>query len=284
MKKPLLFFVLILLLVAASAQAQSTNKPRSTVWSFYSVRGEDFSVALPVHPSMRTSKEKREKSEKDRRKRVLGAANNGVEYTIYVLENPAPRQSLDEFIKEQTSNPASALTAATDLTLNGITGKSFVYPDGKGMAQFFATDGRLYAFRAYGALLDDSRMTDFFSTLSLKKQDKSIEVFDGPGSFYDTNPLDVYRGPELDTKVRIESKPDPSYTSEAEAQRINGTVILRCIFTSQGTVTNIRVVKGLPAGLTERAMEAARHIQFIPATKDGKPVSMWLQLEYHFRL
>ncbi|HJU92684.1 MAG TPA: TonB family protein [Pyrinomonadaceae bacterium] len=283
MKKPISFLLFTVLLAVAGAQAQS-NKPQSTAWSFYTVKDEEFSVALPVHPSMHTVKEKREKPQKDRRRRVLGASNNDITYTIHVVENPEPRQAFDEFVKEQISNPVSDFTATGDVVLNGVTRKAFVYQDGKGMVQFIATEDRLYAFRAYGALLDDSRMKDFFSTISLKKQDKSIEVFDGPGSFYETNPLDVHKGPDLDTKVRLKAKPDPAYTAEAEMDRITGTVILRCVFTAQGTVTNIRVIKGLPGGLTEKAMEAARQIKFIPATKDGKPVSMWMQLEYNFNL
>jgi hypothetical protein len=44
------------------------------------------------------------------------------------------------------------------------------------------------------------------------------------------------------------------------------------------------VVQGLPDGLTERAIEAARKIKFVPASKEGKYVSMWMQLEYNFNL
>jgi hypothetical protein len=47
-------------------------------------------------------------------------------------------------------------------------------------------------------------------------------------------------------------------------------------------VQNIRVISGLPYGLTEQAVSAARQIKFTPAMKDGKPVSMWMQLEYNF--
>jgi hypothetical protein len=51
-----------------------------------------------------------------------------------------------------------------------------------------------------------------------------------------------------------------------------------------GMYSNIRVVLGLPGGLTERSIEAARRIKFVPATKDGKNVSMWMQLEYNYNL
>jgi hypothetical protein len=37
-------------------------------------------------------------------------------------------------------------------------------------------------------------------------------------------------------------------------------------------------------GLTEQAIKAARRIKFIPATKDGQPVSTYIQLEYNFNL
>jgi hypothetical protein len=47
-------------------------------------------------------------------------------------------------------------------------------------------------------------------------------------------------------------------------------------------VENIRVVRELPDGLTERAIEAAKKIKFVPAMKNGHAVSMWMQLEYNF--
>jgi outer membrane biosynthesis protein TonB len=43
-------------------------------------------------------------------------------------------------------------------------------------------------------------------------------------------------------------------------------------------------MQALPYGLTTRAVRAARQIRFTPAEKDGKPVSMYIQLEYNFNL
>lgn len=77
-------------------------------------------------------------------------------------------------------------------------------------------------------------------------------------------------------------KPEPTYTDGARANKIAGTVILKVVFTSKGTVENIHVVRELPDGLTERAIEAAKKIKFVPAIKDGHAVSMWMQLEYNF--
>ncbi len=94
----------------------------------------------------------------------------------------------------------------------------------------------------------------------------------------------VFSGKEVSSKARVLSKPEPQYTEEARKNQITGTVVLRAVFTSGGQVTNIRSVSGLPYGLTERAIAAARQIRFSPAMKDGRPVSMYIQLEYNFNL
>jgi TonB family protein len=95
---------------------------------------------------------------------------------------------------------------------------------------------------------------------------------------------DIYSGKEVTQKARVLSKPEPQYTEEARKNQITGTVVLRAVFTSSGQVTNIRAVSGLPFGLTDRAIAAARLIKFTPAMKDGRPVSMYIQLEYNFNL
>jgi TonB family protein len=91
-------------------------------------------------------------------------------------------------------------------------------------------------------------------------------------------------GKEVSVKARVLSKPEPQYTEEARAKQITGTVVLRAIFAANGRVLGIRAVSGLPAGLTEQAIQAARQIRFVPAIKDGRAVSMFVQLEYNFDL
>ncbi len=79
-------------------------------------------------------------------------------------------------------------------------------------------------------------------------------------------------------------KEKAKYTEEARQHKIQGSVILSAIFTADGRVTNIRVARGLPDGLTEKSIEAAMKIRFQPATKNGSPVSVRVTLEYNFAL
>ena len=93
-----------------------------------------------------------------------------------------------------------------------------------------------------------------------------------------------YRAAEVEQKARLLSKPEPQYTEEARRNQVSGTVVLRAVFSSSGDVIQIRALRTLPFGLTERAIAAARQIQFVPAVKGGQPVSVSIQLEYNFNL
>ena len=106
----------------------------------------------------------------------------------------------------------------------------------------------------------------------------------GPGGGGGGDYSRIFTGRDVTSKARLISKPEPQYTEDARKNQITGTVVLKAVFSSNGTVTNIRTVSGLPYGLTERAIAAARQIKFVPATKDGHQVSMWMQLEYNFNL
>jgi len=101
---------------------------------------------------------------------------------------------------------------------------------------------------------------------------------------HDGDAEQTFSGKEVTTKVRVLSKPEPTYTETARSNQISGTVILRCVFAADGTVKHFIVVKGLPDGMTEICIRAARRIKFVPATLNGRPVSMWMELQYNFEL
>ncbi len=84
-------------------------------------------------------------------------------------------------------------------------------------------------------------------------------------------------------QLRIIDKPDAGYTQEARRHDVKGRVVLRVLFGGTGQVNQISVVNGLPYGLTERAIAAARLIKFVPAELDGKKVDYPLMVVYVFR-
>jgi TonB family protein len=85
-------------------------------------------------------------------------------------------------------------------------------------------------------------------------------------------------------KLKIRKKPNPGYTEEAKSVGIQGVVVLRVEFRADGTIGDVQPVKGLPGGLTEKAIEAARLIEFEPELVDGQPSGKMLTVTYRFRL
>lgn len=83
---------------------------------------------------------------------------------------------------------------------------------------------------------------------------------------------------------RILVKEKARYTEEARQNGIRGSVILSVVFGADGRIYDIQVVHGLPQGLTETAIEAAKKIKFRPAIRNGAPVNVRMQLGYNFNL
>jgi TonB family protein len=89
---------------------------------------------------------------------------------------------------------------------------------------------------------------------------------------------------EVTRKALITFKPEPSFTEDARKNNVTGLVRLKAVLSSSGSVTGISVIKGLPDGLTEKAIAAAKQIRFTPAEKDGHTVSQYVTLEYNFNI
>jgi TonB family protein len=78
--------------------------------------------------------------------------------------------------------------------------------------------------------------------------------------------------------------PDPKYTEAARKAKLSGNVILSLIVDSAGEPQNVQVARGLGNELDEKAVEAVQQYRFKPATKDGEPVSAFLNVMVNFQI
>ena len=65
---------------------------------------------------------------------------------------------------------------------------------------------------------------------------------------------------------------------------LEGELLLAMVVTADGTVTDVRVIRRLGAGLDERAVAAAQQWQFSPALRHGTPVAVLVEVAVEFRL
>ncbi len=90
--------------------------------------------------------------------------------------------------------------------------------------------------------------------------------------------------PPASVPVSIQSKPNPVYTAEARQHKVEGEVLLNVVFTADGKVRILNVVRGLGYGLDEAAQRAAQGLKFSPAQRDGRPVDSGATLHVIFQL
>ena len=287
MKIKLTLFTCIFLLTAGAATgvlAQDSGTPQPPAWKTYTVKGGGFSVSVPVLPAVHWQNRYGENRQKPRRELLFGSYADNVAYVVYVLEHPSPSKALKNFVAERSGDKVEI----SDVTREGLAGKVGRYP--QALFHYYAGADRLYEIRAMGAPPEDPRVIRFFSSLSFGTTTGATEAFEGPGlpdphaDIQDDVAQKFYANKETTRKARLAMKPEPNYTEQARQNQVMGTVVLKAVFSSDGSVKNIKLVSGLPHGLTEKAIDAASKIKFLPALKDGKKVSIYMTLEYNFNL
>jgi TonB family protein len=86
------------------------------------------------------------------------------------------------------------------------------------------------------------------------------------------------------TPVEILFKPNPTYTEEARALRLEEEVLLEVSFAANGQLHVNRVVRGLGHGLDEAAVAAANRMRFKPAQRNGQAVDSTAVVHVVFQL
>jgi protein TonB len=111
----------------------------------------------------------------------------------------------------------------------------------------------------------------------------------------DRNATDIYSPGDGVSLPNVVTRVKPTYTAEARAAQIQGTVMVEAIVLADGTVGDVKVVEqhlgrvGVPRrsidtafGLDQQAMNAARQWVFRPGTKGGRPVAVRVRIELPF--
>lgn len=74
------------------------------------------------------------------------------------------------------------------------------------------------------------------------------------------------------------------YSDEARRANISGEVDLEITIRRDGSVSDVRVLRGLGGGLNERAVAAVRQWRFAPARMKGEPVDVIVEVSVEFSL
>jgi protein TonB len=106
----------------------------------------------------------------------------------------------------------------------------------------------------------------------------------GPGSGGGTGGGVFSVGGNVNAPIPIYD-PQPEYSERAREAKYQGTDVLSIIVEADGSVnSDVEIVKPLGLGLDEEAVKTVRTWKFKPATRNGIPVAVRVDIEVTFRL
>ena len=307
----------VLFLFVVASCARLINAQNTITWVEVSREDELFLVSMPNEPKAE-NQEDQYGGLKVNGKRYTSVAD-GASYTVWSLVNVNYRSvqpsdadayldACADLVWESLLKPAkdklskedrgrATMTYEKELPAKPLTGReySIALKQITGTIRFYVADARVYVLLAMNSLGGPWERERFFQSFAMKPGPPGPATLDadpsligkpigGSGGAASSDYDRVFAVRDTTERARILAKPEPHYTESARKYGVQGTVVLRAVLSREGRVTNIRVVRKLPHGLTESAILAAQHIEFTPASKDGQPVAQWIQLEYNFNL
>ena len=131
-------------------------------------------------------------------------------------------------------------------------------------------------------VVDGKKLVDgFITTWQLEPRDVADAEEEPPPLIHAPNAFRV--GGEVKAPVAMH-RTTPGYPEDARRNRVQGTVILELLVGKDGRVHEVAVRQGLPAGLTQSAIDCVRQWTFQPGTLRGEPVDVIFNLTIAFHL
>jgi TonB family protein len=269
-------------------QGQSATGQTDREWLRLAPDGEEFSAMIPALPSVMTQPENYSfevGGEKVLERRNYAGYVNGFVFVIESYKASRPQKILKPIFQFATARASFERNVMVD----GSMTREYKSNNAAFYGRILCLLAKRHVYVLTLAARDEKNdlSEHFLNSFTLNDQsvprtqegmERQIPL-SAPGSA-----VAVVSTKEVTRKAAIVWKPEPSYTEQARRDQLTGTVFLQAIFAADGQVAGVKVIAGLPDGLTEKAVEAARNIRFFPAEKDGRLVSLELKLEYNFNL
>src|SRR5215831_13720426 len=91
---------------------------------------------------------------------------------------------------------------------------------------------------------------------------------------------EIFRAAQVVRPARLINFGDLVIPREAAEKNVRGQVVINAVLCRDGRVTNLEVVKGVPWGVTESALNKVRGTKFTPAELNFHSVSQALRFEF----
>jgi TonB family protein len=303
-------FILTLLVCGARAQARD--------WLRLESDSKDFSLAIPRDYQMLADENGYDSvrynrlSPRDytvvklRKIRYITAFQDGASFLVESYQTNNLSDALETFMLRGSMNDKTS-----ELVFNEFKGKMLERENGNFYSIEIIAGSKDRIYRIVAAARDGSNETlrYFLASLNMNAQkyfsfktplDEQIKETPAPISGLKETTIVVENDEKTDgeadknkstetktaedKKLVIVFQNYAKYTDEARKAGVIGRIKLLVTFSENGYVSKIVVKKGLPNGLIESAIKAARMIRFLPSEKDNKPLTTTKTIEYSFSI
>lgn len=177
----------------------------------------------------------------------------------------------------------------------GLGGENFYFESMAGLFLVDSRSGRLLLFqlvRARGPKPDEAdpllkeklalEWPAFSAAIKLELDQRREAIDEPPRPVYEVELTDAdLTGPAEKLPVFYQ-RLKPDYTAEAELAGITGSVELEAVFRDDGRIEDIKVARWAGFGLDESAIATLKRLQFKPAERDGKKLTIRGLVRYNF--
>jgi hypothetical protein len=176
-------------------------------------------------------------------------------------------------------------------TVNGFEHKTYVkkFPDFVLEQQYFSNKNTLYILSAAYRSERSDLVKNFFKVVQLVNQGQTVAPNLPKDKKVPGLPdiiLETYSGEmveEPDKKAIVVYRPRPSFKREFGKSN-SGAVKLKLLLSADGKVNKVNLLSSPNVSLADGVRASAEHVVFLPALKNGKHVTSWLNIDYGFQM
>lgn len=289
-----IIFILVFSVFVFSQDAQPVSN-----WQEFSPDGEEFSVKLPKKVIESVNLREIEKQKFDVISTNYRTYSNGVFYFIFskklplnrnISTNPNLTELLSAFIKKFDDE-------SEEISFGELKGIKYEFTDSEDFYHniiLVNTNTYSYRFHIIAEEKDNNDVSHFLNSLKFNNSIKprtpehksGIISIDSRHKFNfsegETFKIESDKNQSNSVPLKITHKPRANYTELARSYGLNGTVVFKATFSSNGEMENIIPLKRMPFGLTDSVREAIKGVKFEPAMKEGVPQSATRIFNYLF--
>lgn len=306
-----LIFAVTVIQVTASSSKKPAGETRTLVGQSTEpyvlrsmVKGDEFSISMPSQPTALVSHLDylfKTDGEVVKEERTFSSYASGVVFMVRVLITSNGKQAFAEYLAAKMSYKETRHAVTnSEVVLGGFRGKqeevlgtSVSYQEKfYRKSQYFATKHNIYIVSATARDANNPSISSYFSSLKLGDMASNTAVKNSPAPGVPAMARDrsaqrgtvqVLQPEEVTRKAIIVWEPDPGIDEEiVHANTPIFKIKLQMLLSLGGEVTEVKVLAGWKPDINEKVMNIAKYTRFIPAEKDGQPVSQWHLVEYVF--